>query len=174
LWQLPKRVAACFLIANVAQIKALTVTETHSRVPNSALLPVDFQIDHHFLAVVESGHIAHRRFCSLEVGVHLIVSIRIEAGETVIPFSVSKIAADRVGPEVFQEYHAVWQRIFGFIGDDAVDRAQLCFLLGILGGGSEYEEEKEGENTGQGSRVFHFGSPAFAGLLLSSLNVKRF
>src|SRR5260370_11361068 len=174
MWQLLKRVAAYFLKANVAQIKALTVTKAHSRIPNSAVIEVDVQIDHDFPAVVESGHIAHRRFCSLEFGVNFIVGIRIEAAETVIPFSVGKIAADRVGPEVFQENHAVWQRIFGFIGDDAVDRAQLCFLLGILGSSSEYEEEKEGENTGQGSRVSHFGSPAFARLLLSSLNVKRF
>src|SRR5258706_11538177 len=98
MWQLLKRVAACFLKANVAQIKALTVTKAHSRIPNSALLPVAFQIDHHFLAVVESGHIAHPRFSSLEFGVNLIVGIRIEAAETVIPFSVGKIAADRVGP----------------------------------------------------------------------------
>src|ERR1700756_4491046 len=112
-----------FLESKCCSNKSTYSYEIPPRVLNSALLPVDFQIDHHFLAVVEGRHIAHRRFCSLEFGVNFIVSIRIEPAETIIPFSVGKIAANRVGPEVFQENHAVWQRIFGFIGDDAVDRA---------------------------------------------------
>jgi len=102
--------------------------------------------------------------------VNFIVSIRIEAAETVIPFSVGKIAADRVGPEVFQENHAVWQRIFGFISETTPWTVRSC--ASFLDPGQVAVSTKKKRSVkipAKVRRVFHFGSPAFAGLLLYQL-----
>src|SRR5689334_914369 len=135
---------------------------------------VDFQIDDHFLATVERRNIADRRLGPLEFGMNFIIGIRVQAAEMVIPFGIGKIAAEGVGPEVFQKHQAIGQGVFRFIGYDTANGAQLGFLLGILGCAREYKKEEKAEYNGDAPRIVHLGSPAFAGLLVSSLKLKRF
>jgi hypothetical protein len=73
--------------------------------------------------------------------VDFIVSVRVQATETIVSIGVGKTAAHTIGAKVFQKDDAIGEWIVRFIANHSVNGAQLGFLLGILGCGSKNKAE---------------------------------
>src|SRR6516162_5045231 len=95
-------------------------------------LPIDLQVQIHFLPAVEGGNRARRRFFSTEFCTKLVVGIRVQSGEPVVPLGVAEVTDDHVRAEIFEKDNGVHHRFVRLVRDHTEHAAQTRFFLGLL------------------------------------------
>src|ERR1700730_8519492 len=126
----------------------------------SALFPVDFQVQVDFLAAVKTRNGARRRLGGFFFRMPFVIRIGVKSAEPIAAGVIGIVAPDGIGARVFQENNAAGDGTLGLVHDHAADGAELCFALFVLSPGNSRKKRKRCQQTSNASLCVHFLPPA--------------